>query len=150
MFRELMAIGIVSLVAAFGAGCSDIDSEASQGPTQTASLLIRSPQGQMIATGTMSLPDPFPTSGSFSGTCQLVITGREFPPGATSQNGQCQGEVRDEKQVSINLNPGVMDNHINLAGQREGSRITGTCEISTFAGSRPFGTFELRVRSSAE
>lgn len=146
MFKELIAFGILSLAAAFGVSCSDIDTDTNQGQTQTANLLIRSSQGQMIANGTMSLPDPFPTSGSFSGTCHLTIIGRQLPPGAISKNGECQGEVQDEKQVTINLNPGTMDNNVNLVGQREGTRITGTCEISTFTGPRPLGTFELRVR----
>lgn len=146
MFKELFAMGILALAVAFGVSCSDIDTQADRGPTQTASLVIRSFQGQMIATGTMSLPDPFPTSGSCSGTCQLSTMGNQFPPNAISKSGACQGEVKDGKQVTINLNPGTMDNNVTLTGQREGTQITGTCQISSIAGSRPLGAFELRVR----
>lgn len=149
MLRQVIVIGILSLAAALGAGCSENEMDTSPGTMQDAHLIIRSSQGQILATGNIALPDPLPASGSFSGNANLTIIGRELPPGAIAKDGEYQGEVREEKEILINLNPGVMDNNINLVGTREGSRVTGNCEVSTFAGPRPIGTFELRLKAAA-
>ncbi len=108
-------------------------------------LTLREPAGRTLATAKLHLPNPLPPDDqTFEGEWTLLSSVDEFPTDAT-RSGTYTGFVHD-RRVSIDLNPGTNDNNITLSGAREGSTWTGQWSHSTFAGSRPKGTFTLTTQ----
>ena len=105
-------------------------------------LVFRDRTGDVVATAELDLPDKLPPDGQSSrGTWQLRFFKPVFPSSAT-RNGAYQLQVY-EGLVSVNLNPGVMDNNITLGWKAGKEPVEGTWYHSKFTGGEAMGTFTL-------
>ena len=122
---------LLIIVMGFLAGCANPDN-----------LIFRDRAGNIVATGTLSLPNPLPAVGqSFDGRWELRWSTNSFPADST-KSGKYSGEVQ-ETGVSIDLNPGVADSNVLLNGSVINGSLSGRWSHSTIAGGEDLGAFTV-------
>ena len=133
--RRMLAILVASLLAV--GGCRGAGATA-------GALVVRDAAGNVVATGTLRLPDPLPPVGErFEGAWSLTSSSDPFPAGA-ARSGQYAGNVH-EGGVTCDLSPGMADNNVLLTGTVRGGQFAGTWSHATFAGPRELGTFAVTL-----
>ena len=95
--------------------------------------------GKVLISGTIQLVI---RNEKLSGTWTLSLVGSADPAKTGPQVGKgiLKGSA-DQEVVSINLNPGVCDNNVFLAGGLTGTTLCGDWTYSGFAGSIGGGKF---------
>jgi hypothetical protein len=134
----------VIFTLAFAVACKD-----GGDPVSSATPLGNSPssysykaynsKGSLVVAGTITLA--VTDGGTMSGrwTLECVAPGEKVGPqtGTGTLSGTIQGTT-----VTINLNPGWVDNNVFLSGSLDKDRLSGTWMWSTFVGSTSQGGFE--------
>jgi hypothetical protein len=119
--------------------------EAAAAPA--GNLVFRDGTDNVVARADLHLPDPLPPDGGrFEGKWELLWSKAPFPADATTP-GKYTAEVHD-REVFINLAPGMSDNNVVLAGQLKQDALVGGWQHATFAGGKTMGTFRLARGSS--
>jgi hypothetical protein len=114
------------------------------GPPTSYSYNGYNSKGQLVVVGSMTLAvtDSRIVSGRWNLEC--ITPGEKVGP--QTGNGTLSGNI-DGASVSINLNPGWVDNNVFLFGSFDKGRFSGTWTWSTFIGPTSAGSFEaLQVR----
>ena len=97
--------------------------------------------GEKIVEGRLSIESL--ASTQIKGSWQLNKIGNPEKLGPQVGKGTFAGEIKEDR-VTINLNPEMADNNVNLAGRIDGLNFRGTWSFSGFAGEINRGTFEAR------
>ena len=82
-------------------------------------------------------------STHIKGSWQLNKIGNPEKLGPQVGQGTLAGEINEDR-VTINLNPEMADNNVNLTGRIDGVNFRGTWSFAGFAGEINRGTFEAR------
>ena len=98
-------------------------------------------RGNKIVEGRLSILSL--ESTHIKGSWQLNQLGNPEKLGPQVGKGTFVGEINEDR-VSINLNPEMADNNVNLTGRIDGVNFRGTWSFSGFAGEINRGTFEAR------
>jgi len=146
---ELSILTVLSVAIVLSGGCGK------SGPTATPesfTLRIVDSSGKLIASGHLLLPNDVAGISQFTGSYEIDVT--EVPKKPSSQddyairclsqnNGVLSGSVKDGV-IRIGLHPGVMDNNVYLEGELGEQLLKGKCFYQSYAGYKPFGTFEAK------
>ena len=135
---------ILFLTALMMSACKDIGDPVSSTPPvrnspDSYNYRAYDSKGVLVVSGLMTLA--FSDSGTIHGTWSLQNVAQGEDVGPQTGNGTLTGSVTGTL-VSINLNPGWVDNNIFLAGSLGTDRLIGTWMWSTFVGPTSRGTFE--------
>jgi hypothetical protein len=141
MSKHTMLLVVSFLVTAFFGGCQDRGNPSGNGRVPAGSYRYEGydSKGNSIVVGTMSFS--FVDSVSIRGEWALEKNGPSDNIGPQIGAGQLTGRV-DDQVVSINLNPGWVDNNVVLQGSFENERLRGKWSWITFAGPTTEGTFD--------
>jgi hypothetical protein len=116
--------------------------------TPRGNLEFRDGAAQVVATANLHMPDPLPPDGGrFEGAWELLWSKPPFPADATTP-GKYSAEVHD-REVFINLAPGMSDNNVVLVGSKKQDALAGGWQYATFAGGKTMGTFRLANGAAA-
>jgi hypothetical protein len=109
-----------------------------------ANLSFRDVSGEVVARGDIKLPGALPVGGgSFDGYWHLKAAREGFPI-QRAEGGRYSGRVEGD-EVTIDLNPDMIDNNVVLVGRAIGGMMTGRWQYSSFAGSREMGSFTVEM-----
>lgn len=136
---KLLAGGL--LVTAFLVGCHDRGNPIVNGRAPAGSYRYEGydSKGNSIVVGVISIS--FVDSVAVKGEWALEKNGPSDNIGPQIGAGLLTGMV-DGRDVSINLNPGWVDNNVVLQGTFENDRLRGRWSWITFAGRTSEGTFD--------
>src|SRR4051812_46681725 len=101
--------------------------------------------GEAVTKGLLTLPSPLPVGKTFYGTWQARYVGKigeEGKVGPQINGGKMAGDYSAEGQLTLRLNPNMIDNNVTLTGTVSGDSIKGTWQFSGIAGPTASGTFE--------
>lgn len=106
------------------------------------SYTARDSGGKTVIAGTLKLTDV--KGESIKGTWNLKQVGPGDKLGPQVGTGDFVGQIGQEGNISINLNPNWADNNIFLNGKFQKGELTGDWHFSTFAGPTTKGTFTIK------
>ncbi|MHC4146703.1 MAG: hypothetical protein ACYSUD_18255 [Planctomycetota bacterium] len=146
---ELSILTVLSVAIVLSGGCGKSGSTAT---TESFTLNIVDSSGKLIASGHLSLPRDIVSISQFTGAYEIDVT--EVPKKPSSQddyaicclsqnNGVLSGSIKGGA-VRINLHPHVDDANVYLEGELNGQLFKGKCLYQSYAGYKPFGTFEAK------
>ncbi|HEY0377357.1 MAG TPA: hypothetical protein VGC87_10400 [Pyrinomonadaceae bacterium] len=95
--------------------------------------------GAKIVEGRLSITSR--EGDQLKGSWELKQVGEPERIGPQVGSGELIGSVQGS-EVNLDLNPNMNDNNVNLRGQVEGKRYTGTWSFNGFAGRISSGRFE--------
>jgi len=99
--------------------------------------------GKAVVEGQLSIKSIDETG--VKGEWSLRAIGNPEKIGPQTGTGTFSGQIKNDA-MSINMNPNMADNNVNLSGKIEGGQIRGTWSYSGFAGEINRGTFEAKKK----
>ena len=99
--------------------------------------------GAKIVEGRLSITSR--DGDQLKGSWELKQIGEPGRIGPQVGSGELIGSINGN-EVSLDLNPNMNDNNVNLRGQIEGKRYTGTWSFNGFAGRISSGRFEATAK----
>jgi hypothetical protein len=115
----------------------------------------RDEAGHELTKGSFTMPLSLQAGTQFAGSWQARYVGPEDQQakiGPQIGGGRLSGELTNDQQIIINLNPSMADNNVRLLGKIDrgagdgGGHMTGTWTYSNFTGLANHGSFEATLQ----